>query len=455
MKFIIFGAGSSGGWAYKYFERNRVYCFADNNTAGEWYNRRKVLSYDEMLNEYKADDSIVIVIASEKYFMEMEAQLKNDNIERYFVFHETDMCHMSLSIPSYYLYHRPVFFSYRQILANYRLDHYSKIAVYGINRFLPYLLIEIAERNPDADIKIMRQKNCNSACYNLGFQEIEFEQGMKEIDALIINSGHYEDNIRYELQDMEDKTFDVLDLSDIDDFEPLFQHKELEIYKNIHKGKRIFVIGNGPSLRIEDLNILHQNREICMASNTAYRAYDLTQWRADYYCITDGEAVNFWKAEGTKIEGTVFVGDVYHYHRCDYEDGLNYFHHKEERFYPNYARFSDDFTKGFYTGATVTYTMIQLAAYMGAEEIYLLGVDLGWKEGTKASDTHFIKNYVTEKDLALIPKYNQGRFQTAHMEKVYEGAELYSRKHGFRIYNATRGGFLEVFERVDFDSLFI
>jgi hypothetical protein len=39
-------------------------------------------------------------------------------------------------------------------------------------------------------------------------------------------------------------------------------------------------------------------------------------------------------------------------------------------------------------------------------------------------------------------------------EKYYAYAERYSRDHGFRIYNATRGGELEVFERVDFDGLF-
>ena len=39
-------------------------------------------------------------------------------------------------------------------------------------------------------------------------------------------------------------------------------------------------------------------------------------------------------------------------------------------------------------------------------------------------------------------------------ERAYKRAEIYSRDNGFRIYNATRGGKLEVFERVDFDSLF-
>lgn len=453
MKFIIFGAGVSGRWAFKCFGRNRVHCFADNNIVDEWLYDRKIISYDEMLDEYRADESIIIVIASEKYCKEMETQIKKDNVERYFIFHETDLCHMKTVLPWYYLYQRPVYFSYEQALGNYGIENYNKIAVYGINRYLPYLLIEIMERNPSADIKVIRQSNYDAAYHSLGFEEIELEQCIKEIDALIINSRQYEDNIRNELQDMTDRVFDVLDLFDIDDFEPQFQHKELEVYKDIHKGKRIFVIGSGPSLRIEDLNTLHQNHEICIASNSTYRAYDMTPWRADYYCMVDGSAVDGWKEDQTKLEGTLFVGDCYHYYTADYDSKLNYFHRKNEAHYPNYARFSDDLTKGLYDGATVTYAMIQLAAYMGAEEIYLLGVDNGWKEGIKISERHFTKNYITEEGNA--PKYDRPIFRKDNIEKAYEGAEIYSRKHGFRIYNATRGGFLEVFERVDFDSLFV
>ena len=36
----------------------------------------------------------------------------------------------------------------------------------------------------------------------------------------------------------------------------------------------------------------------------------------------------------------------------------------------------------------------------------------------------------------------------------YQKAKQYADAHGIKIYNATRGGKLEVFPRVDFDSLF-
>ena len=66
-------------------------------------------------------------------------------------------------------------------------------------------------------------------------------------------------------------------------------------------------------------------------------------------------------------------------------------------------------------------------------------------------ENHFIKEYYRDNEEA---KYKTAVFRDDVITKAYEWAEIYSRKHGFRIYNATRGGKLEVFERVDFDSLF-
>ena len=43
---------------------------------------------------------------------------------------------------------------------------------------------------------------------------------------------------------------------------------------------------------------------------------------------------------------------------------------------------------------------------------------------------------------------------TDQVKLAYEKAKLYADEHGIKIYNATRGGRLEVFERVDFDSVF-
>lgn len=47
--------------------------------------------------------------------------------------------------------------------------------------------------------------------------------------------------------------------------------QRIEKLKNINQGKRCFIIGNGPSLKIEDLNALVD--EDCFACNRIYGLY--------------------------------------------------------------------------------------------------------------------------------------------------------------------------------------
>ena len=79
---------------------------------------------------------------------------------------------------------------------------------------------------------------------------------------------------------------------------------------------------------------------------------------------------------------------------------------------------------------------------MGFSEIYLLGVDCNYKIGSK--NNHFIAEETED---------NRDHGEDA-MIKAYEYAKKYADAHDIKIYNATRGGMLEVFERVDFDNLF-
>ena len=61
--------------------------------------------------------------------------------------------------------------------------------------------------------------------------------------------------------------------------------KRLKKYKGIHCGERCFIIGNGPSLSPQDLEMLRD--EICFAANRIYDIYAQTTWRPTYYGIQD------------------------------------------------------------------------------------------------------------------------------------------------------------------------
>lgn len=456
MKYIIYGAGESGYKALYFLGYHRVNKFTDNYKAGTIVAGKEVITYEDMRQLYEAESDLILVIASEKYWREMEQQVLKDNFMRFFVFHENDINEINSYLPSYWLYHQVVTLSYMQSLSKFHLKKYQHIGIYGVNNFLHYLIAEVMEQSPFAKIVIM-EKHEGEPINTLGVDIVDFDMGLKSIDCLILNVKHCEDPVREELTAAH-KDFEIVDLAELETLEPAYQHKELSVYKERHKGKRIFVIGNGPSLRIEDLNKLHENKEICIGSNRIYRVYKKTYWRADYIGI--GDLRGICHEEILQLGKTVFLADN-DLHipltECKYNPDIHYFHQIRELFYPNRARFSNDFTKGFYSGATITYDFgIQLAAYLGAGEIYLLGVDNSYPTEGNWKNNHFMEDYYTESEIKKfeVMGLTSSSFEFQKVMRQYEAAEIYSRAHGFRIYNATRGGELETFERVAFDNLF-
>lgn len=225
--------------------------------------------------------------------------------------------------------------------------------------------------------------------------------------------------------------------------------------KDKYKGQRCFVIGNGPSLRPEDLDLLKD--EVTFASNGIYKIFDSTDWRPTFYTIFDEgvgkrqevienasklSSIKFFRQEGyltyRKISGNKCFIRSWH-----------------SRKYLDYPKFSENLTEGLYSIATVTYCMIQIARWMGFEEIYILGADNRYAY-SRLRDGSIVKNegvasYFSEMGEKLPDPLTAA--STWEMDVAYEYAEKYSREHGFRIYNATRGGFLEKFERVNLDEI--
>ena len=76
---------------------------------------------------------------------------------------------------------------------------------------------------------------------------------------------------------------------------------------------------------------------------------------------------------------------------------------------------------------------------MGFKEIYLVGVDC---------------NYSTQKQHFIDYGKRIEHHPERNMIDAYKVARQYAESHEIKIFNATRGGKLEVFERINFDSLF-
>lgn len=227
----------------------------------------------------------------------------------------------------------------------------------------------------------------------------------------------------------------------------------LKKFKNKHLNHRCFIIGNGPSLKVEDLEKL--KNEITFAFNRIYYIFNKTDWRPSYYCSEDDKTIFKSKEEinNLKIENKFFPVNFPWDYKINFKDANYYIFKLGDRNVE--PKFSEDIIKGIYWGNTVAYTAIQLAVYMGIKEIYLLGVDHNFSKMIndkgeilidKTAKDYFTEKYNTDKEDLYIPNIEVST-------RAFSAAKKYADKHNIKIYNVTRGGKLEVFERADFDKI--
>lgn len=228
---------------------------------------------------------------------------------------------------------------------------------------------------------------------------------------------------------------------------------------NKYKGKIAFIIGNGPSLRIEDLEKLREKGIYSFGANRINLIYNKTHWRPNCYVAIDLQIYRnndptIFKQIDEHL-GLYFLSkDVYAgIDKTMYKDNILYFHSQPNSYYKGVTEFSDDVMKYVVDGFTVTYTSIQMAYYMGFKAVYLLGVDCNYAKTTikngkvinKGGNTsYFTKDYDPKNSNT---GYVEGMFQ------AYQMAGQFCKDKDFKVYNASRGGILEVFERVNFDDV--
>lgn len=226
-----------------------------------------------------------------------------------------------------------------------------------------------------------------------------------------------------------------------------------------HHGEKCFIIGNGPSLNIEDLDQIYKSRMISFASNLIFRCYAKTEWRPEYYFFVDVTGIRE-ELDSDEMLNYVSRNCKYMFSRSngnlvqhkDKIDNLLLYRSAFSRS-ENSFDFSEDCSRQIYIGYTVTYAMIQAAVYMGFQEIYLLGMDHSFS--IEKSEDGIVKNEGVVNHSELLGNYAMwGLPDMVRATRAYLSSKKYADSHGIKIYNATRGGKLEVFERVNFDELF-
>jgi len=238
---------------------------------------------------------------------------------------------------------------------------------------------------------------------------------------------------------------------------------------------RAFVVGGGPSLKHTDLDRLVG--ESTFAMNRIDLAYEAdpgngirgTAWRPTYYLFAEHIGVGVkasqeWRhfseyvlphvdtgeqcivrsvfkgplarAAGGRLDWpnvTWFDNEDCEHHNCNIRSD-----NRPDRWHlPTLCAF----------GGTVGIA-IQMAMMFGYDPIYLVGCDLGYKPVRGGPDpNHFHPDYHTWDTHPLLERDDT-------LVLMHAIAQREAEARGNHIFNATKGGKLEVHERVDYDGLF-
>lgn len=223
---------------------------------------------------------------------------------------------------------------------------------------------------------------------------------------------------------------------------------EIGDLRQLFAGERCFLIGNGPSLNRTDLSLLRD--EYTIGLNRIYLNRERMGFQTSFLCAVNPNVVEQFAVEIDQQDSIKFLR-----YKC-----RDVIHNRWNCFFMQ-SRGAHDFhpdLRGmtWCEGSTVTYCGLQLAFYLGFEQVILVGVDHDFPDSGKPHRlvtsegcdlNHFHKDYFGQGVKWQYP-------DLAASEVSYRVAKAAFEQAGRQVLDATVNGKLRVFQRVDYRQLF-
>ncbi len=245
------------------------------------------------------------------------------------------------------------------------------------------------------------------------------------------------------------------------------QHAVLQrnvAFSDKHKGQPAFVIVNGPSLATQ--NILNLKDQVTFVVSGFWKHEAVLSWQPTYYSLLDANFFTdtpatrtFYQCMRQRIHKTTFFVPLYRGFDFIQKQG---FLPEDSTYYvacmgDNIAGNNlTDIVQGF---AGVSSFALSQAIYMGCNPIYLLGFDHDYL-ANRGVDRHFYKGGTlpghpeTSVPLSDRIPYDAEMRANLRLWDNYRILDAEAKRKNIAILNATNGGYLDVFPRVEFNSLF-
>ncbi len=225
-------------------------------------------------------------------------------------------------------------------------------------------------------------------------------------------------------------------------------NRTLSSLENIHKGDRGFLIGSGPSLNKTNLSLLAN--EHIIGVNTLYRGIQKFNISPKYWVVADGKLFH------QNYQELFALQDMYMFLTENaarrYLSGYRFYqmYEKKQPYVLRnlgsmnvYHQFSTDILHGIYSGGSSVINALQIAFFLGFKEIYLVGCDCGITDNKYRFEDTPVEN--------LIGKGIRGDWQ--YLFDAYKICKKAYEDNNRKIYNATVGGYLEIFERKKLEDI--
>lgn len=236
--------------------------------------------------------------------------------------------------------------------------------------------------------------------------------------------------------------------------------------KSCLAGERVICVGNGPSLRDMDFNLVKRFKSIGL--NRISQIYGDKDWQPDYFvCSTINVQQTDWNVD---IQKTIDLGipTLIGSELVKYVSDTDHARIYPVRTYAGHSigvegsdyLWSDDLSKQVSKMGSSILVSAQWAAYMGASEIIFIGCDLGFDRsflqrvayrlglvrlGNRLDKSHFSSNYGTPG--------GSGEFFNENMSRAHHVIRKNTARLGIDCWNSTIGGHLDVYPRKSLEAL--